>query len=305
MAGPEGVAEPRGLRRVLATRPSAALLAAVGGLLIAAALGWWLGGASHAPEVAVAPDSVAEVGDLRLELEAGWVAAEGTTGLQVDGAQAFAPVPGLPARALLLSGPPVDASLIPEALRGELPEQLPAAQKATLGGLDAWSYGPLRDRGRLVEVTIAPTTRGVLAVACTAPPASWSAALDCADGVHAVATERARALVPTADLGFRQASGPALRTLDAERVSGRARLDDARRAAATALARAHREAATTLAPFAVPGASTAAVDALRQAAQGYDALAAAGGNRARFVAARRQVARADAALAAALSRLRG
>jgi hypothetical protein len=98
-----------------------------------------------------------------------------------------------------------------------------------------------------------------------------------------------------------------LRTLDAERVAGRARLSARRPAAATALATAHREAAAALGPFAVAGAPVAAVTAMRDAARGYDALAAAAHrrNRSRFVAARARVAGSDAALAAALARLRG
>jgi hypothetical protein len=151
----------------------------------------------------------------------------------------------------------------------------------------------------------------VLAVTCSAPPASWSAALDCADGVHAITSAKAKTLAPAADLAFRQTAGPALGALDERRVAARRRLADARRpaaraAAARTLAGAHRTAADDLAPLAAPGASTGVVDALRDAARGYDALAAAerGNDRDRFIAARAEVARSDAALVAALGRLR-
>ena len=308
MAAPETAPEPR-LQRVLAglqtVRPPAVLVAGGCALALAAAGGWWLGGASRSPAPAVAPNSVAALGEVRFELEAGWAPAA-----SVDGVKAFAPVPGLPARALLASGPAVDTSLIPATLRAQLPDRLPAPHKATLGGLAAWSYGPLRDRGRLVEVTVVPTMGEMLAVACVAPPSAWSGALGCADGVHAVATDD-RALTPAPDLAFRQAAGPVLETLDEARVAGRARLDGARRTAAASLVRAHSEAATALAPFAISGAPADAVSALRDAARGYDALAAAPDSRfvtrrerARFLAARRQVARGDAALAAALTSLR-
>ena len=153
-------------------------------------------------------------------------------------------------------------------------------------------------------MTIAPTTAGLLALACSTPAQSWSASLDCANGVHAVAG--AEALAPTPDLGFRQAAGPALSALDEERVGGRERLSARRPAVATALARAHREAAAALSPFATGGAPADAVGALREAARGYDALATAARrrDRSRFVAARAQVSSSDAALAAALTRLR-
>jgi len=298
--------------RVAPRRPSGAIVAGVAALALAVAGGWWLGGASHSPAPVVAPDTVAAVGDLRLELEAGWVAAEAAPGPRVDGGQAYAPVPGLSARALLVSGPAADASLVPAALRAELPERLPAPRRASLAGLTAWSYGPFRAKRRVVEVTVVPTTSGVLALTCSAPPASWSVALDCADGVHAITSAKAQALAPTADLGFRQGAGPALATLDDRRVAGRRRLAHSRRpgaraAAATALATSHRTAADDLAPLAAPGASADVVAALRGAARGYDALAAAARrkHRQRFIAARAAVARSDAALAGALRRLRG
>jgi hypothetical protein len=305
---PDTAPEPR-LRRVLSglrtVRPPAALVAGGLALALAAAGGWLLGGSSRAPAPAVAPNSVTTLGDVQLELEAGWAPAA-----SVDGLTAFATVPGLPARALFESGPAVDASLIPATLRADLPDSLPAPHKATLGGLAAWRYGPLRNRGRVLELTVAPTTGGVLAVACVAPPSAWSGALGCADGVHAIATGD-RALTPAPELAFRQAAGPALKTLDDARVAGRARLDAAPNKASAALARTHREAATALAPFAVSGAPAAAVAALRDAARGYDALGSMPDRRfvtrrqrVRYVAVRGRIARADAALAAALAQLR-
>jgi hypothetical protein len=298
------VGAPRIVGELWAYRPSGALVAGAAALVLAAAGGWWLGDTSREEVAAPAPDAVLAVGDLKLGLDPAWVTADSMPGLPVEGADTFAPAPGLVGRALLMSGPAADASLIPAALRAELPQALPAARRATMAGLPAWTYGPLHDEGRTVEVTIAPTTAGVLALACSAPAASWSASLDCANGVHAVAG--GKALAPTGDLGFRLSAGPVMRALDAERVSGRARLSARRPAAATALADAHRAAAAELDPFAVAGAPLAAVSALREAARGYDALATAARRRARtrFVVARARVAQSDAALAAALDRLR-
>ena len=292
---------PRIVGELWAYRPSGALVAGAAALVLAAAGGWWLGDTSREEVAAPAPpDTVLAVGSLNLELDSTWVGADSVPGLPVDGAAVLAPAPGLVGRALLVSGPAADASLIPASLRDELPAALPAPRRAALGGLPAWTYGPLHDEGRMVEVTVAPTTAGVLALACSAPAASWSASLDCANGVHAVAG--GEALAPAGDLGFRLAAGPVLRALDAERVSGRARLSTRRPAIATALAEDHRAAAAALDPFAAAGDPAAAVSALRDAARGYDALAAAGRDRTRFVAARAQVSRSDAALAAALDR---
>ena len=297
--------------RLTDRRPSAAILGGAVVLAFAAAGGWLLGDLSRAPTPVVAADSVAAVGDLQLELEAGWVPAEAAPGPRVEGGQAFAPIPGLSARALFVTGKPVDASLVPAALRAELPKTLPTPSKAALGGLAAWTFGPIRDRDRMIEVTVVPTTAGTLALACSAPTASWSAALDCADGVHAIDSAKARALEPTAQLGFRQASGPVLATLDERRVAARRRLatvkrPTARAATARALAAEHRTAAAALAPFAPAGEPAAVVTALRSTARSYTAFAVAArrNKRPRFVTARRAVTASEAALVAALRRAR-
>jgi hypothetical protein len=121
--------------RVTQRRPSGAVVGGIAALALAAAGGWWLGAASHSPAPALERDSVAAVGDLRLELEAGWIRAEAAPGPRVEGGQAYAPMPGLSARALLVTGPAADASLVPAALRTELPERLPAPRRATLADL--------------------------------------------------------------------------------------------------------------------------------------------------------------------------
>ena len=301
-----GAPSRRALADLQALRPSGAIVAGATALVLAAAGGWWLGGASREETAPPARDAVVAVGGLRVAVESTWVGAASVPGLAVDGAEILAPAPGLAERALLVTGLPSDASLIPSALRSELPADLPRPRRAALAELPAWTYGPLHDGGRTLEVTVAPTTAGVLALACSAPTSSWSAWLDCGDGVQALTASDAKALEPTTDLGFRQAAGPVLERLDAARVDGRARLTARRPAAATALARPHREAAAALAPFATAGAAADTVTALRDAARGYDALATATRRRARarFVAARARVSASDAALSAALADLR-
>jgi len=287
------------------SHPWGLVLVCCTGLALTAAVGWGLGVAARPAPPAVAANVVAAVGDLRIELENGWTPADAAPA--VSGAQAYAPVPGVNARALLVHGPAVDASLVPGALRSALPAALPEPRRARLAGLRAWTYGPLRAEGRTLQVTVVPTTAGSFAVACSAPPAGWDTAASCTDGVYAISSQAARTLAPAPALAFRLHAGPALAALEGRRVALRARLADTRRpAAATALADVHRRTADSLAVFAVAGASSQVVGALRDAARGYDALAVAERQDARrpFIRARVAVARADGALAAALRELR-
>jgi hypothetical protein len=289
-----------------AARAERSRVVAAGGVaLVAAGLaGWSLGGVWGAPQTVAAPAPAVVIGDMRFGLPAGWAPAP-------EGGQAFVPAPGLPARALLVSGPAVDRSLIPASLRESLPADLPDPRRTELGGLPAWAYGPLRGEGRTLEVTVAPTSTGMLAVACSAPPDAWVAALGCADRVRGIALGAGRALTPTAELGFRQRSRVVVGDLDARRVRGRRSLARAagprsRAAAARRLAAAHRGAANRLAPLAAGGASADAVGALRRAERGYARLAVAArhGARRRFANARAAIRAADADLVRALQRLR-
>jgi hypothetical protein len=284
-----------------------ALFAGVALVAIAAVGGWWLGGVSRAPEPIAAPSSVLVLGHVEVEVDPAWTSSKAAPGPDVEGARAYAPAAGLPARALVVAGSVRDPSLVPAALRPELPARLPAPRRTRLAGLAAWTYGPVRGEDRVLQVTVVPTTGGAVAVACSAPPQSWSVALGCASGVRRLVPMRGHPLAPAHDLAFRQRAPGALRELDADRVPLREALARTRRAAAAAeLARAHRTAAAALAPLAVEGPSAATVAALRRAAWGYDSLAAATrrDERRRFARARAKIRRADAALASALERLR-
>ena len=284
--------------------PSRALLAGVAALAVACVAGWWLGGLTAAPERVDAAHPVVAVGDMQLELPAAWAPARPASGADAPDALTFALAPGLPGQVTIVSGAPADASLIPAALRTQLPEQLPPPRRTRLAGLPAWTYGPIRDDKRVIQVTLTPTTAGVLAVSCSASPEIWSAALGCETGVDSIASSAGAALTPAPDLAFRQRIPAAVRTLDGKRVAGRAALARGRRVAASqSLARAHRATAAALAPFAAPGTTAETVAALHRVGAAYDALAKASG-RARYIRARAGVVRAEAALAGALKRLR-
>ena len=279
-------------------------LAGLAVLAVASAGGWWLGGVARAPDPVAAPPPPATVSRIQVELPPAWTVAPAPPGSAVRGSQSYAPVAGMPARALLVSGLPADASLVPAALRAELPAQLPQPRRTKLAGRPAWTYGPIRDGARVMEVTVAPSTAAVLAVACSAPTETWSAALGCEAGIRSIGPAGGDPLTPAPDLAFRRLAPGAIRKLDGKRVAGRAALARGPRpAVARNLAAAHRDAAAALAPLAATKSTTAAVAALRRTAGGYDQLARAAG-RDRYLAARQAVNRAEAGLAGALKRLR-
>lgn len=290
--------------------PSRAVLGGIFAVAAAAAGGWWLGGTARSPAPVAAPAPLVAIGGFDVALSPAWTPAEAGPGPDVPGGQAFAPAAGLPARALVTAGQASDPSLVPAALRPALGTPLPAPRRTRVAGRLAWTYGPVRDAKRVLSVTVLPTTAGVLAITCSAPPETWSVALGCAGGVQAVSPRTGGILEPAPDLAFRRAAPAVLRTLGARRAGARAALARSRRpagraAAARRLARVHRNAAAALAPLAARGASADAVAALRRGAAGYDnlAVAARGRDPARQAAAGAAIARAERALTGALRRL--
>jgi hypothetical protein len=283
--------------------PSRALLAGLVAVVAAVAAGWWLGGVSRTPETLDVPTSIVPVGQVRVEVAADWAPATAAPGPDAEGGQAFAPAAGLTARALLVAGPAADPSLVPPALRAELPDPLPPARRTKLAGVAAWTYGPVRSEERVLQVTVVPTTVGVLAVVCSSPPETWSVALGCASGVRKLAPVGGQTLAPSPELAFRQRASGVLRTLDRDRVAGREALAGPRRpAAARRLAEAHSAAAATLAGMAVKGVTGDSVVALRDASRAYQAFGRAESRRG-FIRTRAAVRRAEGALAGALAKL--
>jgi hypothetical protein len=291
--------------------PVLPVIAAILGIAIAAALGWMLGGRLTAePPVATAPnDQLASLGPLRFDVDGSWapVAATGRTG--VRDVAVFAPVAGLPGRTWIARAPADDQTLVPAGIQARLARPLGTPQRAPVAGHAAWSYGtlPLRSGGSL-ELTVLPTTGGVVLVGCEAATSWWSTVAGCSRSVRAIGG--ATALKPAANLPFRAHVGKVVRVLNrkrlwAERALLRARTPGGQRAAALRLARAHRAAAAALAPL-VPKRGRAAdvVRRLGTSAAAYHALGYAAGRhwRARYAAARKRAHRADAALRQALRR---
>jgi hypothetical protein len=284
--------------------PSRALLAGFVAVVAAVGAGWWLGGVSRSPEPFDVDTAIVPVGNIRVEVASDWTPATPAPGPDAEGGRAFAPAAGLPARALLVSGPAAEPSLIPAALRDAMPDTLPAARRTKLAGVAAWTYGPVRSEERVMQVTVVPTTVGVLAVVCSSPPETWSVALGCASGVRGLSPVGGRTLEPSAEVAFRSRAGEVLRSLDRVRVSGREALASGpRRAAARRLAAAHGEAAAGLERTAVRGVTGETVVALRGAAQAYAAFGLAESRRG-FMRRRAAVQRAEDRLAGTLARLR-
>jgi hypothetical protein len=139
-------------------------------------------------------------------------------------------------------GTPADRSLVPPALRGETRSGAP--KPARLAGYRAWSYG---------GVTVLPSARGVLGVACTTA--------ECVRAVRSVAITGAAILTPAPDLALRLRAPSLLATLDAARADERALL------AATSDAGANSEAA----PGGAPAAAAPVADANIAATSAADA----------------------------------
>jgi len=295
----------------------ASFLAGTALLAVVAALAGWLGRSvtAPAPVAPVTPPRGVALGPVGVKVPASWAPARAkVAGVPELGSDAavFAPVPGLGARAVLTLAPFDDETLVPAALR-PLIGAAPRPARATLAGMQAWSYRPQAvASGQMAQVTVAPTTAGSIAVICVAPDHAWSGAADCAQGVTAPGLRGATPLVPSPTLAFRRELVPVVSHLNARRAELRGRLGAAptRRGQArfaVRLDRAHARAAAALAPRATAtGASRAVVRALTRTARAYRRLAAAAlsGWPVRYGRARAAVARQDRALARAIARVR-
>jgi hypothetical protein len=263
----------------------------------------------------VTPPRAVALGPVGVKVPAGWAPARakvaGVPDLGPDSA-VFAPVPGLGARAVLTLAPFDDQTLVPAALR-PLIGGAPRPARATLAGMQAWSYRPQAvASGYLAQVTVAPTSAGSVAVVCVAPDDAWSGAADCVQGVTAAGLRGATPLVPSPTLAFRRRLVPVLDHLGARRAQLRAQLGAAPTRSGQArfavrLDLAHARAAAALASRATAtGAPRAVVLALTRTARSYRRLAAAAlsGWPVRYLRARIAVARQDRALARAIAQVR-
>ena len=196
---------------------------------------------------------IVQVGDARLAVPADWAPARsGSTGLDAPRMVVLDPSPGLKARVVAVFGPADDASLVPAALRAQLRSPPARPRTTSLGGRPAWAYPALatRDSGVELNVTVLPTTAGVLTLACTSPADEFTAS-DCGAEVRAVSVRGGATLRPSPVIALAARLPAVLAELDRERAEGRAALARARtpeRQAVLAqdLARQHLVAASSL-----------------------------------------------------------
>ena len=320
MALPESVESVRPAAAVpVAGEPglgAVAIAVAIASVLAAVIAGWLLHGVLVRPEAPPAPPSTADLGAVGLTVDGAWAASgpvPGVRGLPEDTTRVFVPAPGLRAQVIATFAPTKHPSLLPDGLRASLPIHLAEPKPARLAGLPAWHYDeqPIYG-GRMMEVTVAPTSAGVLAVACVARTHEWMAVDNCTRGVWAVDAGSARALPPSGAIALQTQAPAAIDRLDArrQRIRGRLRKATTRQGQSRLsgrLARAYETTATRLAPVAAgagrPGA--AVVGRLRSTAAAYRRMAvAARRNRPRaFRRAGARATRREAALNRALARL--
>jgi hypothetical protein len=191
-------------------------------------------------------------------------------------------------------------SLVPDTLSPLMAGTAGAPRPTTVAGRPAWRYANLRGRlGAGLDLTVAPTTRGTVAVACVAPR---STAPDCATAVRSVAVAGATALRPSGDLALRLQLPAVLVPLERRRLRGRAALAHAPTPTGQAhrandVERAYVAAAGELRPL-VNRVGAPLIRRLGAVADGYGALsrAALSGDPDGFALARTRIRREEIAL---------
>jgi hypothetical protein len=269
---------------VLAIATAIAVAALLG---LAALAGQWSArrGAAHSSRGETAARMHA-LGPLRVTVPSEWrqlpVHAAGLRGTEPKSTLVFDTAPGLSARAVLMLeslASVIPPSLLPTPLLDAAGSSPGRPRAVRLDGRRSWMYTavPARRTADTMDITVLPTTAGVMSVACAAPRLAFAGAVSCASDLRIV-LDGARALRPTIDLAFRLRLPEVAPRLDSERVTQRMALSRARTPAAQAraarrLAAAHARAAGSLAPLARGGAATELVALLRESSREYDALA--------------------------------
>ena len=292
-------------------RLAAAVTVGIAGAALAGA--WTSRTLSGIGQPKAAASRVVDAGPARLVVPAGWKPAAPDTvlaGPDSEQLTVLAPLPGLPTLAFVTFGPADDRSLIPRALRALVPHPRLHPRATSLAGRPAWVYRALdTPRRRLVvDVTVLPTTAGVLAVGCARPVdfRGGSLAPDCASSVKSISVRGAVTLKPSRSVALASELPAVVARLDDARADGRAALSRARTpeaqaAAAHRLARHHLAAAEEL-RIAFGNAAKALIGRLEDGGHAYDALgtAASDGATARFRAARREIRVAETRLGGAI-----
>jgi hypothetical protein len=150
--------------------------------------------------------------------------------------------------------PPETYQLLPAALIAS--RDVPDPARVSAGTIDFWAYDTARPDGVTETVIVAPTTAGIVTLACISQVSA--AAADCRTAAGSVRVgPRVAWLDPGRATALRLRLPQIVSALDRERVAARARLaatsDPGRRgAAAASLATAYASAARATAPLAGP-----------------------------------------------------
>ena len=286
-------------------------------ICVAALAGWGVARALRSPTPdAAAASSAITLGPASLKVPASWTAinaaSAGIPGFDSTSTRAFTIEDGLGQRAFVTLAAPADRWLIPSSLRRELRPPFGAPIPTFLGGYAAWSYSRVSTTRPdvVMDVTVLPTTVGVLAVACTSGPAV-GAPSECDQDVERLFVSGAHVLRPTRETAFRLAMSPVLARLQDDRAAVEPKLIAARDGGAQARAlqafgEAYAAAARRLDPLAPPpGRAATLVASLHGAARAYRAagIAASIGAFGDYFVARAAVKAAESKVATALGRI--
>jgi hypothetical protein len=247
------------------------------------------------------------IGLARLQVPPTWTAIQpasaGIPGVDTTSTRVFRIDDGLAEHAFVTLAPPADRWLIPASLRPALRPPLGAPSPMFLAGYSAWWYSSVATArpNVVMDVTVLPTSAGVLAVACTSG--------DCDQEVAQISVSPAHVLRPTPETAFRLAMSPVLTRLQDDRAALERELNAARGAGAQAqalqaLGKAYAAAARGL-DFLAPGRGREAVlvASLHKAASAYRAagMAANIGAFHDYFVARAAVTAAESQVAKALA----
>jgi hypothetical protein len=256
--------------------------------LAAAAAGATLGATLRGDPAAVPGAAVRlEEGPVRLTLPQGWTASTGHSA--IPGLERGRVIRGPLSDVTVAVGPVESGTLLPTAVAARVEAERP---RITAGPVRMWGYDLRLPRGRAAAVLTAPTTAGVVTIACQAEAAMLDWAAEDCDEIAA----RLRLQPPAAwialrpDTALRLGLPPIVRQLNQRREAARAALGrttspEPRRAAAASLGDAYAEAARTITPL-VDGTRRDLPRRLARISRAYDALGAASARR-RPVRARR------------------
>jgi len=264
--------------------PALALLCTV----LAALAGWGAARALRSHSQDVGASRTITIGLARLKVPASWTAIKaagaGIPGLDSPSTRAFRIDDGLGRHAFVTLAAPADRRLIPASLRPELRSPFGAPIPTFLAGYPAWAYSGISTAHPdvVVQLTVLPTTAGVLAVACPSRSAV-AAPSGCEQDVDQLFVGDAHVLRPTPETAFQLAMPAVLTRLQDDRAAIAPRLAAARDGGAQAQAlqavgKAYAAAARRLDPLAPRrGWAATLLAALHSAARAYGAAGTAAG----------------------------